>query len=108
MELATLLTRYLNDEACGKTIPCRIGTRRLAELGAGFCSGRSRPADGALVASLGDDIRDAALCGLEAGAVNPLRSGMQYFAQEFEDHIVRGSCPAGVCHPIRVAAAASH
>lgn len=106
VDLAALLTRYSNDEACGKTIPCRIGTRRLAELGAAFCSGRSRPTDTALVASLSDDIRDGALCGLERTAINPLRSGMRYFAQEFEDHIVRGTCRAGVCQPIRVAAGA--
>jgi NADH:ubiquinone oxidoreductase subunit F (NADH-binding) len=106
VDLAALLTRFSNDEACGKTIPCRIGTRRLAELGAAFCTGRARPTDAALVASLSDDIRDGALCGLERTAVNPLRSGMRYFAQEFEDHIVRGTCPAGVCQPIRVAAVA--
>ena len=34
---------------------------------------------------------------------------MRYFAAEFEDHIVRGTCPAGVCQPIRVASvSASH
>ena len=38
-------------------------------------------------------MRDAALCGLEAEAANPLLSGMRYFAAEFEDHIVRGSLP---------------
>ncbi len=106
VDLSALLTRYLNDEACGKTIPCRIGTRRLAELGQGFCTGRSRPTDAALVADLAADIRDAALCGLERTAVNPLLTGMRYFGQEFEDHIDRGSCLAGVCQPIRVAAVA--
>ncbi len=106
VDLAALLTRFDNDEACGKTIPCRIGTRRLAELGAAFCTGRARPTDAALVASLSDDIRDGALCGLERTAINPLRSGMRYFAQEFEDHIARGTCPAGVCQPIRAAAVA--
>ncbi len=106
VDLAALLTRYLNDEACGKTIPCRIGTRRLAELGQGYCTGRSRPSDAALIADLSADIRDAALCGLERTAVNPLLTGMRYFGQEFEDHIDRGSCPAGVCQPIRVASMA--
>jgi NADH:ubiquinone oxidoreductase subunit F (NADH-binding) len=106
VDLASLLTRYCSDEACGKTIPCRIGTRRLAELGAAFCTGRSRPTDATLVTSLSDDIRDAALCGLERTAINPLRSGMRYFPQEFEDHIVRGTCPAGVCQPIGIAAVA--
>src|SRR5262249_20589939 len=31
VDLARLLTRYAADEACGKTIPCRIGLRRVAE-----------------------------------------------------------------------------
>ena len=106
VDLSALLTRYLNDEACGKTIPCRIGTRRLAELGQGFCTGRSRPTDAALVTTLASDIQDAALCGLERTAVNPLLTGMRYFGQEFQDHIDRGSCLAGVCQPIRVASVA--
>jgi hypothetical protein len=38
-------------------------------------------------------------------AVNPLLTGMRYFSLEFEDHIVRSTCPAGVCRPLRVAAA---
>ena len=90
----------------GLTIRLAELTRRLAELGAAFCTGRARPTDAALVTALSDDIRDGALCGLERSATNPLRSGMRYFAQEFEDHIVRGMCPAGVCQPIRVAAVA--
>jgi NADH-quinone oxidoreductase subunit F len=106
VDLATLLTRYLSDEACGKTIPCRIGTRRLAELGAAFCGGHVRPTDTALLADLSGDMRAAALCGLEAQAPNPLQSGMRYFAAEFEDHIVRGRCPAGVCALTSLAGAA--
>jgi NADH:ubiquinone oxidoreductase subunit F (NADH-binding) len=101
--MASLLTRFLNDEACGKTIPCRIGLRRLAEIGERFTGGRPRPTDTQLLADLASDTRDAALCGLEAFAPNPLLTGMRYFGAEFEDHIVRGICPAGVCQPLRVA-----
>jgi NADH:ubiquinone oxidoreductase subunit F (NADH-binding) len=107
VDIATLMTRYLNDNACGKTIPCRIGTRRLAELGAGLCTGRARPGDLQLMSDLAADVRDAALCGLEAGAGNPLLSVMRYFAPEFEAHAVRGECPAGVCQPISLAGAVS-
>jgi len=105
VDVATLMTRYLNDNACGKTIPCRIGTRRMAELGAAICSGHVRPSDAGVLEDLATDVRDAALCGLEADASNPLLSGMRYFAPEFEAHIVRGECPAGVCQPIRLAGA---
>jgi NADH:ubiquinone oxidoreductase subunit F (NADH-binding) len=107
VDMASLMTRYLNDEACGKTIPCRIGLRRLAEIGDRFTSGRPRPTDPQLLADLCADTRDAALCALESTATNPLMSGMRYFASEFEAHIVRGDCPAGVCQPLRVAAGAA-
>jgi len=91
VELATLLTRYLSDESCGKTIPCRIGMRRMAELGDGLCSGLCRPSDTKLLKDLAGDIRDGALCGLEAGGVNPLLSGMRYFASEFDAAVAPGS-----------------
>jgi NADH:ubiquinone oxidoreductase subunit F (NADH-binding) len=84
VELATLLTRYLSDESCGKTIPCRIGLKRLTELGDGMCSGLCRPSDTKLMKDLAADIRDGGLCGLEVGGVNPLLSGMRYFVNEFD------------------------
>jgi NADH:ubiquinone oxidoreductase subunit F (NADH-binding) len=107
VDMASLMTRYLNDEACGKTIPCRIGLRRLAEIADRYTSGRPRPTDPQLLDDLAADTRDAALCQLELTATNPLLSAVRYFAGEFEDHIVRGICPAGVCRPLRLAAAAS-
>ncbi|HYM85035.1 MAG TPA: NADH-quinone oxidoreductase subunit L, partial [Candidatus Dormibacteraeota bacterium] len=33
VDLGRLLTPFCASEACGKTIPCRIGTRRLSEIG---------------------------------------------------------------------------
>jgi NADH:ubiquinone oxidoreductase subunit F (NADH-binding) len=107
VDLATLMTRVAADEACGKTIPCRIGTRRLSEIGERFTGGRPRPTDPQLLQDLAADVRDGALCALESTATNPLLTGMRYFAEEFEDHIVRSTCPAGICSPLRVAAGAS-
>ena len=108
VELATLMQRFMNDEACGKTIPCRIGTRRLAEIGERFVEGTPRPSDPQLLQDLASDVRDGALCGLEYTAPNPLLTGMRYFAEEFEDHILRSTCPAGVCRPLRLAASSVH
>jgi NADH-quinone oxidoreductase subunit F len=106
VDMATLMTRYLSDQACGKSIPCRIGTRRLSELGSALCDGQARPTDTQLLGDLARDMRDAALCGLEAEASNPLLSGMRSFAAEFEEHILRARCPAGVCQPVSLAGAA--
>ena len=107
VDLARLLTRFCASEACGKTIPCRIGTRRLVEIADRAIDGRPRPTDLELLTDLSADIVGSALCDHERLATFPLTSGMRYFREELDDHILRSSCPAGVCHPIAVAAGAS-
>ncbi|HSW43725.1 MAG TPA: NADH-ubiquinone oxidoreductase-F iron-sulfur binding region domain-containing protein [Patescibacteria group bacterium] len=107
VDLARLLVRYGADEACGKTIPCRIGLRRLAEIGQRYADGTARPADPKLVADLADDCAASALCDHERLAPSPLRTALRYFGPEIDDHLLRGVCPAGVCSPIRLPAAAA-
>ncbi|MGZ6340459.1 MAG: complex I 51 kDa subunit family protein [Candidatus Limnocylindrales bacterium] len=106
VDLSKVLTRFCADEACGKTIPCRIGTRRLAEIGERLTDGRSRPSDLQLLDDLGHDVIESALCDHERLTTLPLASAVRYFRPEVDDHLLRSTCPAGVCHPIVVAAAA--
>ncbi len=105
VDLATLLTRFCADEACGKTIPCRIGLRRLTEIGERAVSGHARPTDPTLLEDLSTDIVKSALCGHERQATSPLTSVLRYFRPELDEHLLRSACPAGVCHPIGVASA---
>ena len=107
VDLARLLTRFCSSEACGKTIPCRIGTRRLVEIADRIVDGRPRPTDVTVLADLSADIVASALCDHERLTTLPLTSGMRYFRSELDDHLLRSSCPAGVCHPIAVAAGAA-
>lgn len=104
VDLARLLTKFSADQACGKTIPCRIGLRRLYEIGDRVVSGRGRPTDLVLLDDLAHDVSASALCDHERLATLPFTSGMRYFRSELDDHLLRSSCPAGVCHPIAVAA----
>ena len=106
VDLARLLTRFCASEACGKTIPCRIGTRRLVEIADRIVDGRPRPTDPTLLGDLSADIVASALCDHERLTTFPLASGMRYFRSELDEHLLRSSCPAGVCHPIAVAAGA--
>jgi NADH-quinone oxidoreductase subunit F len=103
VDLARLLTRFCSSEACGKSIPCRIGTKRLAEIGDRLAEGRPRQNDMGILADLSADIVASALCDHERLATLPLGSGMRYFQAELDDHLLRSSCPAGVCQPIKVA-----
>ena len=104
VDLARLLTRFCSSEACGKSIPCRIGTKRLAEIADRMTEGRPRQNDMGVLADLSADIVASALCDHERLATLPLGSGMRYFQAELDDHLLRSSCPAGVCQPIKVAA----
>jgi NADH-quinone oxidoreductase subunit F len=62
VDLARLLTRYAADEACGKTIPCRIGLRRIAEIGERLTSGTSRGGELELLTDLCADVAASGLC----------------------------------------------
>ena len=109
VDLARLLVRYCSDEACGKSIPCRIGLRRVFEIGERFTEGRARPTDPQLLADLSADITGSALCDHERLAVGPLVTAMRYFRPELDAHILDGTCPAGVCSPIpAIGAGSSH
>jgi NADH:ubiquinone oxidoreductase subunit F (NADH-binding) len=104
VDLARLLTRFCSSEACGKSIPCRIGTKRLAEIADRMTEGRPRQNDMGILADLSADIVASGLCDHERLATLPLGSGMRYFGAELDAHLLRSSCPAGVCQPIKVAA----
>ena len=100
VDLARLLTRYAADEACGKTIPCRIGVRRIAEIGERLTTGTSRGGDLDLLTDLCADVVGSGLCDHERLATLPMLSGLRYFRDEVDAHYLRGQCPAGVCRPI--------
>jgi NADH:ubiquinone oxidoreductase subunit F (NADH-binding) len=84
VELVGVLTRFCSSEACGKSIPCRIGTKRLAEIVSRREAGHVRPTDAQLAIDLAHDITASALCDHERLATLPLTSGMRYFGSQFE------------------------
>jgi NADH:ubiquinone oxidoreductase subunit F (NADH-binding) len=97
VDLGRLLERFASDEACGKTIPCRIGLKRLVEIADRFASGHQRPQDRDLLVDLSEDVIASGLCNHERLAPDPLLSGLRYFAAEYDAHLNEGRCPAGVC-----------
>ena len=84
LELAELLTRFCSAEACGKTIPCRIGTRRLEEIAVRINAGTPRPTDADLIGDLSADIVASGLCDHERLATLPMTSVMRYFRPELD------------------------
>ncbi|HET6380687.1 MAG TPA: NADH-ubiquinone oxidoreductase-F iron-sulfur binding region domain-containing protein [candidate division Zixibacteria bacterium] len=88
---------WSSREACGKAVPCRIGTKRLVEAVDRVLAATPRPNDFVMMRDLSRKMRDTALCHLEARAPNPLLTAMDRFPDEFRAHAERGVCLAGAC-----------
>jgi NADH-quinone oxidoreductase subunit F len=84
-------------EACGKAVPCRIGTKRLVETLDRILAGTPRPNDFRLLRELSAKISDTALCKLERLAPGPILTTLERFGDEYRAHAERGVCLAGAC-----------
>ena len=100
VDVAKYFLRFLQDESCGKCVPCRIGVDRMLEIITDITEGRGRPEQLALLEELGDTIRETALCALGKTAPNPVLSTLRHFRSEYEAHIAEHRCPAGVCRAL--------
>ena len=84
-------------EACGKAVPCRIGTKRLVETLDRILAASPRPNDFVLLRELSRKMADTALCALEARAPAPMLTTLARFPDEYRAHAERGECLAGAC-----------
>jgi len=97
VDIARFFIAFMQDESCGKCTFCRIGTRRMLEILDRLCDGTGQPSDLEKLEELADRIARTSLCGLGQTAPNPVLTGLRYFRDEFEAHLVEKRCPAGRC-----------
>jgi NADH:ubiquinone oxidoreductase subunit F (NADH-binding) len=72
----------------------------MAEIGARFCEGQPRGDEIERLTDLSADIVASRLCDHERRSTLPLLSLVRYFRDELDAHIVRSTCPAGICQPM--------
>jgi NADH-quinone oxidoreductase subunit F len=73
------IAAFFRDESCGQCVPCRVGTVRQQEALARLVSGRTRggvQTELALVAEIGQCMRDASICGLGQTASSAIESAI--------------------------------
>jgi len=97
VDVARYFVSFLEEESCGKCVPCREGVKRLKEILTEIVEARGEPGDIQRLEELGYTIQEASLCGLGKTAPNPVLTTIRYFRDEYEEHIVHKRCPAGVC-----------
>ncbi|MCX7983124.1 MAG: 4Fe-4S binding protein [Syntrophales bacterium] len=100
VDIARYFFDFLVSESCGKCVPCREGVYQMYEILHDICHGRGKKGDIELLESMGKSIADGSLCALGGSAPNPVLSTIRYFRKEYEAHINKKKCPAGVCRAL--------
>jgi NADH-quinone oxidoreductase subunit F len=100
VDVAKYFLAFLQDESCGKCVPCRLGIDRMLEIITDITEGRGKTEQLSLLEELGETVSETALCGLGKTAANPVLSTLRYFREEYEAHINQNKCPAGVCQAL--------
>ncbi|HXR72910.1 NADH-quinone oxidoreductase subunit NuoF [Actinocrinis sp.] len=86
-------TEFYAHESCGKCTPCREGTYWLVQVLKRLEAGQGSEEDLEKLLDLSDNILGRAFCALGDGATSPITSSIQYFRDEYLEHLRSGSCP---------------
>ena len=97
VDMAKFFLEFTVDESCGKCTPCRVGTRRLLEMLEKITQGKGTLEDIDKLEELCYYIKQNSLCGLGQTAPNPVLATLNFFRQEYIEHVVDKKCAAGVC-----------
>lgn len=107
VDVAKYFLTFIQNESCGKCVPCREGTKRLLEIiervphsyknTKNKLEQLQRFKGIVHLKRLANVIQDTSLCGLGQSAPNPVLSGLQYFKHEYEEHLFDRKCSAAVC-----------
>ena len=91
-EQAVNSVEFFRNESCGKCVPCRLGSQKLASLGSHLLSGRIE-ADRwkqevlPLVKEMGKAIELASICGLGRSVPVPLLTAASFFGEDVAKHL---------------------
>ena len=100
VDLARFFLTFTQSESCGKCTPCRIGTRQMLAILEKITRGEAGLDDLARLERMANVVRNGALCGLGAGAPNPVLTTIKYFRDEYNEHILQKRCPSLVCREL--------
>ena len=86
-------TEFYKHESCGKCTPCREGTWWLVQILKDLENGKGEAKDLDKLLDLCENIAGRSFCALADGAASPIISSIQYFRDEYVEHLRNGGCP---------------
>lgn len=97
VDVARYFLEFVQNESCGKCIPCRLGTKQILDILTDITQGRGKTGDEVLLHELAQGIKATSLCGLGQTAPNPVLTTLKFFEDEYKAHIDGKTCPAREC-----------
>jgi NADH:ubiquinone oxidoreductase subunit F (NADH-binding) len=92
VEQATNSMEFYRNESCGKCVPCRVGSQKMASLGANLLQGKITAEHWEnvmepLIGELGKTIELSSICGLGRSVPVPLRCAVNYFEDDLNKYL---------------------
>jgi NADH-quinone oxidoreductase subunit F len=97
VDVARYFLEFVQNESCGKCVPCRLGTKQMLDILTDITEGKGKPDDVDLLMELAKGIKDGSLCGLGQTSPNPVLTTIKFFKEEYDAHINERICPALSC-----------
>ncbi|HYX26185.1 MAG TPA: NADH-quinone oxidoreductase subunit NuoF [Thermoanaerobaculia bacterium] len=87
------LSKFFNHESCGQCTPCREGTNWMELVLDRLEHGEGTERDAQLLLSICKNIGGQSLCALGDAAIGPVKSLVDRFPEEIEQHVRHRACP---------------
>ncbi len=101
LDMALNAVRFYRNESCGKCVPCRVGSQKMADMLARWTQGGvpepQYRADLALLDELSQAMSLTSICGLGQIVPAPIQSVLKHFRAEVDAHVLKSQCPSGIC-----------
>ncbi|PLX06962.1 MAG: NADH-quinone oxidoreductase subunit F [Marinilabiliales bacterium] len=110
LNISKYFIEFINNESCGKCIPCREGSQRLLEILKRITEkpGKNDQHESLLrfkgvtqLEQISSLMQKTSLCGLGQNAPNSILSGLSKFRNEYEEHIYERKCDANICRNLK-------
>ncbi len=84
--------------SCGKCVMCREGTLQFKTIVSDMNQGKAKAEDIDLLKEVSKLVEIGAYCPYGKAMPQPMLDAFELFADEFDAHIKKKTCPAGVCY----------
>jgi fumarate reductase flavoprotein subunit/NADH-quinone oxidoreductase subunit F len=95
-EMEERLLRSLTN-CCGKCVFCREGLIQLEAMHKDITAGKGKAEHLLLIKEICEVMAFSSYCSLGQKSAEAVLSAVEYFTDEYETHIKKKNCPAGVC-----------